>query len=129
MELEKVKFNSKYISLIREGIKTQTMRIPNKRIKTPVGKIIAAVFPGTLNVIALLITKKGYKQFKNIDDDDAKREGFNTADELKMELKNIYPHLEDYNRIYYYQFVVVAEINADHIELIANDGFVRHKRF
>ena len=129
MELEKVKFNSKYISLIREGIKTQTMRIPNKRIETPVGKIIAAVFPGTLNVIALLITKKGYKQFKNIDDDDAKREGFNTADELKMELKNIYPHLEDYNRIYYYQFVVVAEINADHIELIANDGFVRHKRF
>ena len=87
------------------------------------------MFPGTLNVIALLITKKGYKQFKNIDDDDAKREGFNTADELKMELKNIYPHLEDYNRIYYYQFVVVAEINADHIELIANDGFVRHKRF
>ena len=116
MELEKVKFNSKYISLIREGIKTQTMRIPNKRIETPVGKIIAAVFPGTLNVIALHITKKGYKQFKNIDDDDAKREGFNTADELKMELKNIYPHLEDYNRMYYYRFVVVAEINADHIE-------------
>ena len=66
MELEKVKFNSKYISLIREGIKTQTMRIPNKRIETPVGKIIAAVFPGTLNVIALHITKKGYKQFIHI---------------------------------------------------------------
>ena len=117
MELEQVKFNPKWIKPIRKGIKTQTMRIPEKRIETPVGKIVGAIFPGTLNVIALLITKKGYKQFKNINDDDAEREGFNTADELKEELKSIYPFLEDYNRVYYYQFKVVAEINADHIDV------------
>lgn len=117
MELEKVKFNPKWIKPIRNGIKTQTMRIPEKRINSPVDTIVAAIFPGTLNVIALLITKKGYKSFKNINDDDAKREGFNTADELKDELKSIYPYLEDYNRVYYYQFRVFAEINADHVDV------------
>ena len=64
MELEQVKFNKKWITPIRSGVKTQTMRIPEKRIETPVGKIIAAIFPGTLNVIALLITKKGINHLK-----------------------------------------------------------------
>ena len=80
--------------------------------------VIAATFPGTLNVIALCILKKGYKTFKNINDDDAKREGFNCADELKEELMCIYPHLEDYNRIYYYQFKPVAQIIEENVRVV-----------
>lgn len=118
MELEMVKFNKKWITPIRNGDKTQTMRTPEKRIETPVGKIIAAIFSGTLNVIALLITKKGYKSFKNINDADAQREGFHRAFELKEELLSIYPYLEDYNRVYYYQFRVVAQIKDENARVI-----------
>lgn len=114
--LELVKFNKKWIYPIRRGDKTQTIRVPEKRIETPVGKVVAAVFPGTSNVIALLITKKGYKQFKNINDNDARREGFHHAWKLKEELRSIYPYLEDYNRVYYYRFEVVCEINADYLD-------------
>ena len=115
MELEQVKFHKKWIKPIREGRKTQTIRTPEKRIESKEGDIVVAVFPESISIIALGLTKTGYKSFKNIDDDDAKREGFTNSDELKQELLDIYPYLEDYNRVYYYQFMTVAEINADHM--------------
>ena len=100
-----VKFKQKYYRQIVRGVKTQTMRLPAKRIDVSVGEKVIALFPNGEELL-LRITNVGYKYFKSINDDDAKREGFGSADELKEELLDIYSDymIEDSNRFYYYQF-------------------------
>ena len=100
--MKTLKFNKKYYMPILTGEKTQTIRKNKKRIR--VGETIKAIFPGTPMECKLKITKIGYKQFKYINDDDAKREGYDTVDELKEELLTIYPVLDNLTRIYWYQF-------------------------
>ena len=100
-----VKFKQKYFEQIKNGVKTQTMRMPHKRIDVKPGDMVIALFPNGEELL-LRITKVGYKAFKSINDIDAKMEGFTSADELKQELLDIYHiyKIEDYNRFYYYQF-------------------------
>ena len=43
-------------------------------------------------------------------DEDAKREGYTSAEKLKSELLDIYPVLDPLTRIYYIQFKVVDDI-------------------
>ena len=88
---------------ILTGEKTQTIRKNKKRIRA--GETVKGIFPGTPMEFRLKITKIGYKQFKYLNDDDAKREGFNTLDELKEELLKIYPTLDPLYRVYYYRFI------------------------
>lgn len=99
-----MKFNKKYYDDIYAGRKVQTIRKNNLRLAE--SQKVKAIFPGTDLELTLEITGTGYKQFKYIDDDDAKREGFNTAEELKAEILSIYPRLDDFSRIYAYQFKV-----------------------
>ena len=61
MELEQVKFHKKWIKPIREGRKTQTIRTPEKRIESKEGDIVVAVFPESISIIALGLTKPGIK--------------------------------------------------------------------
>lgn len=100
-----VKFKQKYYDSIRNGVKTQTMRMAHKRIDVNPGEKIIAIFPDGSELL-LRITNVGYKAFKSINDEDAKREGFETKEELQKELLEIYKdyRIEDYNRFYYYQF-------------------------
>ena len=100
-----IKFKQKYYEQIRDGSKTQTMRLPAKRIDVDIGEKVIAIFPNGEELL-LRITNVGYKYFKTINDDDAKREGFQSAGELKRELLEIYSDymIEDSNRFYYYQF-------------------------
>ena len=100
-----IKFKQKYYEQIRDGNKTQTMRLPAKRIDVDIGEKVIAIFPNGEELL-LRITNVGYKYFKTINDDDAKREGFQSADELKQELLEIYSDykIEESNRFYYYQF-------------------------
>lgn len=106
---ELFKFNKKYYNDIISGIKTQTIRKHNKKFKE--NQIVKAIFPGTEKECYIQITNTGYKQFKYIDDEDAKREGYKSANELKTELVNIYPLLDEMTRIYWIRFKVV-DINA-----------------
>lgn len=103
-----IKFNQEYYKPIVDGVKTQTMRLSAKRIDVQPGEICIAVFPDGQELI-LRITEVGYKYFKSINDEDAKREGFGNADELKECLKDIYRdyYIDDHNRFYYYRFAVV----------------------
>ena len=106
-----LKFKGEYYPLIKDGRKTQTMRIPPKRIDNiKEHDLVVAVFTDRPEQLLLEITKMGYKNFGSITDDDAKREGFRNAAELKHELETIYTTytLDNYNRLYYYQFVVAG---------------------
>ena len=104
-----IKFKDEYFDSILEGSKTQTMRMPHKRIEVKEGEHAIAIFP-TRPSLALKITKVGYKYFKSINDADAQREGFESANELKAELKEIYNiyKIFDTSRFYYYQFEVIG---------------------
>ena len=105
---ELLKFNKKYYTDIISGIKTQTIRKHNKKFKD--GQIVKAIFPGTEKECFLQIITTGYKQFKYVDDEDAKREGYKSVKELKSELLDIYPTLDNLTRIYYIRFKVVDDI-------------------
>lgn len=108
---ELLKFNKKYYADIISGIKTQTIRKHNKKFKD--GQIVKAIFPGTDKECFIEITHSGYKQFKYVNDDDAKREGYTTLRELREALKKIYPLLDAHDRLYYYQFKIVDSYDPE----------------
>ena len=100
--MKTIKFNKEYYLPILTGEKTQTLRKNKKRIRP--GETVRAIFPGTEMQCKLKITKIGYKQFKYINEEDAKLEGFETVEELKKTLMTIYPTLDPLMRVYYYRF-------------------------
>ena len=81
------------------------MEIMNKRFNVNENEYVIGRFK-TYEDVLLKITKVGYKMFKSINDEDAMREGFNSADELKNELLEIYKDKKVFetSRFYYYQF-------------------------
>ena len=101
-----IKFKQEYFSKIKSGSKTQTLRTPTHRIDVVPGDFAVCVFPGLEDKIFITITDVGYKYFKDLDIDDANREGFNSVEELKKTLLEIYPTLDNSNRLYYYRFMV-----------------------
>lgn len=100
-----LKFNKEYYQNIIDGIKTQTLRTSNKRLQ--VDEIVKAIFPGTEFECIIKITDAGYKQFKYLNDEDAKLEGYDNLDELKKDLTKIYSRIDKFDRLYYYRFEVV----------------------
>ena len=102
-----IKFLEKYYYPILDGVKTQTMRIASKRLDVNEGDIVTAVFKGTDKTLTLKITKIGYKQMKSITLDDALHEGYHEVSELKNDLLKIYPNINRWDRLYYYQFELI----------------------
>ena len=41
-----IKFDKKFYPLIRDGVKTQTLRLPRKRLDVSEGDIVTAIFSG-----------------------------------------------------------------------------------
>lgn len=105
---DEVKFNKDYYPLIRDGVKTQTLRLARKRLDVREGTFVKAVFPGIDEVLLIRINKIGYKQFKSVNLDDALREGFESVSDLKNELLRFYPLINKFDRLYFYQFEVVG---------------------
>ena len=103
--MKTLKFDKKYYLPILIGDETQTLRKNNKRLQE--GEIIKAYFPGTGLSCKIRITKTGYKQFKYLNDVDAKREGYETLDELRGELMKFYPTIDKFDRLYWYRFKVL----------------------
>ena len=101
---ETIKFLKEYYPLIRDNIKTQTMRLASKRLNVNEDDIVTAIFPGITDTLKIKITKIGYRQFKNIKLEDAKREGYDSVGDLKNDLLKIYPCMNKWDRLYYYQF-------------------------
>ena len=105
---EEIKFHKKYYSLIRDGVKTQTLRLAHKRLDVHEGDIVTVVFPGIDETLKIHIHKIGYKQFKSITLEDALCEGFENLSDLKNELLSIYPLMNKFDRLYYYKFEVIV---------------------
>jgi len=101
---ETIKFLKEYYPLIRDGVKKQTMRLASKRLDVNEGDIVTAIFPGLDETITIRITKIGYRQFKHIRLEDAEREGYESISGLKNDLLKIYPDINKWDRLYYYQF-------------------------
>ena len=102
-----VKFNKKFYDLIKDGIKTQTMRLARKRLDVREGDVVTAIFPGTNKTLLLKIVKIGYKQLKSTNLDDALMEGYSGVDELRDDLRMIYPNINRFDRLYYYRFELI----------------------
>jgi len=100
--MKEFKFNKEYYMPILTGEKTQTMRKNKKRVRP--GDIVLAVFTGTDFTQKLRITKIGYKQLKQITDEDAQLEGYKNREELQKTLMKIYPRIDKFDRLYYYRF-------------------------
>ena len=105
-----VKFKKEYYDKIVTGKKTQTLRMARKKLDVHENETCKAIFPGITKEALLHITKIGYKQFKSVDQEDAEREGYETLKELREDLKQIYPLLEPFVRLYYYQFKFISEV-------------------
>ena len=106
--MDEVKFKKEYYPLIRDGVKTQTLRLARKRLDVHEGDVVAAVFPGLDDFVFIKIIKVGYKQFKSLTLEYATLEGFDSLAELKNELYKIYPIINKWDRLYYYRFEVVV---------------------
>lgn len=101
-----VKFKKEFYQLIKEGRKTQTLRIPAKRLDLKKYDFATCVFEDSSEPIYITITDVGYKMWKSLTNDDARREGFNSVEELKDFLLKIYPDTPSWGRLYYYRFKV-----------------------
>lgn len=99
-----IKFHKKYYKPIMDGVKTQTMRLARKRLDVSEGDIVTAIFPGRSETLMIRILKIGYKQAKNINREDALREGYHEISELKNDLFKFYPNMNSFDRLYYYIF-------------------------
>lgn len=105
-----IKFKKEYYNKIITGKKTQTLRMARKKLDVHEDETCKAIFPGTTKEALIHINKIGYKQFKSVDQEDAEREGYNTLRELREDLKKIYPLLEAFDRLYYYRFEFISEV-------------------
>ena len=101
-----IKFKKEFYNLIKEGKKTQTLRIPQKRLDLKKYDFATCIFEGCDEQIFVTITDVGYKYWQSLNDEDAKREGFDTLDDLKKFLHSIYPNVPSWGRLYYYRFKV-----------------------
>ena len=107
-----IKFKKEYYNNIINGKKTQTLRTARKKLDVQENQTVKAIFPGTTKEALIHITKIGYKQFKSVDQEDAEREGYETLKELREDLKKIYPLLEPFDRLYYYRFEFISEVET-----------------
>lgn len=106
-----IKFRKEYFELMKDGVKTQTLRLNSKKLDVREGDIVTAVFPGISETLTIRINRIGYKQFKSLNIVDAELEGFDSLADLKNELIRIYPLINKFDRLYYYQFEVVGDVN------------------
>ncbi len=85
--MEKINFDKEYVDLIIKGEKTTTVR---RGIKSyPVGKLVELTVnykPFTIAKVKKVVVKR----VKELTDEDAKRDGFNSREELISALKRIY---------------------------------------
>ena len=102
--MTQIKFRKEFYQQIRDGVKTQTLRTPSHRLDVVPGDFAVCLFPGVDDQLFVTITDVGYKMFRTLNEDDAKREGFDSVNELKKCLLDIYPRLDNHDRLYYYRF-------------------------
>ncbi len=96
-------FKKKFLDAIRKGEKTQTIRLWKFRRMRPGQQ---SYIPG---VGYIDITAVDEVSLDQLTEDDARRDGFSSADALRHEIRELYPNqLADGYRVYRLRFHVVS---------------------
>ncbi len=78
-------FKKKFLPAIRRGEKTQTIRLwKHRRLRSGQRSYIPGA--GAIRILAIEEV-----QLQGLTDDDARRDGFDTADALRAEIEQLYP--------------------------------------
>jgi len=108
LNVEKINFDEEFVDLIIKGEKTTTVR---RGIKSyPVGRLVELTVnykPFTLAKVKKVVVKR----VKELTDEDAKRDGFNTRDELISALKRIYGDIADDEFVTIVHFELAKDLN------------------
>ena len=99
-----INFNREFYKPIRSGVKTQTLR--RDRLDLKKYDFAVCTFNDCPENIFITVTDVGYKLWKDLSLDDAKREGYDSVAELKNVLLRFYPDVNPWDRLYYYRFTV-----------------------
>ena len=92
--MNRIIFDPIFLEKIQSGEKITTIR----RLPFPPTDY-RFVFSNRLNILGK-ITGYRRKLFKNLTEENAKSDGFNTLDELKTALKRYYPKMKDSDIVY-----------------------------
>ncbi|WP_202320227.1 ASCH domain-containing protein [Archaeoglobus neptunius] len=102
--MERINFDSEYVEPIISGRKITTVR---RGIKSyPVGRIVELTAGGNTFALAR-VNKVVVKRVRELSDEDAKRDGFETRDELISALKRIYGNIkgEEFVTVVHFEIV------------------------
>jgi hypothetical protein len=94
--MERIALADKFFDIVRNGEKISTLRYRYRDYKIGAG----IFYSDTSEETALInITNVIHKTFMEINDDDALLENFNSAEELKSELRVFYPDIKDSDEV------------------------------
>jgi len=95
------------LEAVRCGNKTSTIRAGRKNIEEGL-----LVLESAQTLLLVRITGVTYKRFRSLTNEEAKKDGYNSIDELKKELRSIYPALGDNSFLTLVEF---EHVNGDGI--------------
>lgn len=87
---QKIKLASVYARKVKTGEKTQTIRLGRKKYERG-----HAHFETAVELIPIKIIDVDYVPYKGLDVLDAKRDGFDSLEQLQDALKKHYPNIQD----------------------------------
>ena len=90
--MQEIKLDPKYVSLVMNRTKTQTIRFGKRKYDTGKAKLNAKNLLIPINIVDI-----EFVPVSRLDKIDAKRDGFSSVDELKEALKHHYPHITESN--------------------------------
>lgn len=97
----------KYAEKILSGTKTATIRRGKVKV---VSKDILIHSGGKIIARAEIVDVK-VKRFKDLTDDDARLDGFKNKEDLKKELRRIYPSIKEHDKVTIIKFRVVEHLD------------------
>ncbi|MDI9646295.1 MAG: ASCH domain-containing protein [Archaeoglobales archaeon] len=106
--MEKINFDPDFVPLILSNKKKTTLR---KGIKSyPVGQLVELTVENSKSFAVARIKKVVVKRLKEISDEDAKLDGFESKEDLVRTLRRIYGDVKDTEFFTVVHFEVVKEL-------------------
>lgn len=93
---------------VKDGHITRVVKPASQKLKLKVYDWIPIVFQGIDDNVMVEIEAIDFVMFKSLNDNIALKCGFNNVNELKHDLVEHYPTLDNASRLYIYTFFVVG---------------------
>jgi hypothetical protein len=101
--MSQIHFHSDFYEDIKNGVKTQTARFDEAVPKLGTGEAIFDDKPS----IAIDITKVKHKNFDSLSQEEIKKDGFDSKQELWSVLRGFYPHLKQTDPLLLIEFKAI----------------------